>query len=390
MKLAIIADIVFNYDWDTRIKYVEHFLRQQGYKVLCVTADFNHRTKTVYVNPDKDNLYLLHVPVYQKNLSLRRIWSHFVFARKLEAFCQEQKPDLIYAVTPPNFIFKYLSSYKKRHPHTTLIYEIRDMWPESLPISNWLKKLAYVPMAIWRYIRNRYVAIADALVFECSLFKDALNNQVATLPVLQSVIYLTREDQSPRLPTATMPTDAIRFLYLGSVNNLIDIPFIVNIVKRARLLRAVELNLIGVGEQEPYLRELCNKNNIPYICHGVVYEHHKKEDIMSRCHFALNIMKDSVFVGATMKSLEYFHYGLPIINNIQGDSWKWVERAQCGANITQENLPQVMEQLCKLTQTQLDAMKQNSRYIFQTLFAPVRAKQALNILYSSLMQKDCL
>lgn len=390
MKTAIITDIVFNYDWSTRIKYIEQSLEKQGYKVLCVTADFNHRTKTVYSNPGKDNLCLLHVPSYQKNLSLRRMWSHFIFARQLYTFCQEQKPNLIYAVTPPNFIFKYLSLYKKYHTHTTLIYEIKDMWPESLPIANWIKKLACIPMAIWSYIRNRYVVAADAIVFECSLFQEALNKQVVALPDIQYLIYLTREDQKPKLPTASMQKDILRFLYLGSVNNLIDIPFIVDILKQAQTLRPVELHLIGGGEKESYLRDLCNENNIPYICHGLVYEHNKKEEIMSQCHFALNIMKDTVFVGATMKSLEYFHYGLPIINNIRGDSWKLIEESKCGANVTKENIDQVMEHLCWLPQPELDAMKQKSRDIFQTLFTPVRTKYTLNNLFSSLAQRGIL
>ena len=36
-------------------------------------------------------------------------------------------------------------------------------------------------------------------------------------------------------------------------------------------------------------------------------------------------MKDSVFVGLTMKSIDYFEAGLPILNTIKGDTWKFVD-----------------------------------------------------------------
>ena len=54
--------------------------------------------------------------------------------------------------------------------------------------------------------------------------------------------------------------------------------------------------------------------------HGKVFDSKEKNRIFETCHYGLNIMKDSVFVGLTMKSMDYFE-GLPIINNIQGDTW---------------------------------------------------------------------
>ena len=36
-------------------------------------------------------------------------------------------------------------------------------------------------------------------------------------------------------------------------------------------------------------------------------------------------MKQEVFVGLTMKSIDYFEAGLPIINNIHGDTWNIVK-----------------------------------------------------------------
>ena len=44
-------------------------------------------------------------------------------------------------------------------------------------------------------------------------------------------------------------------------------------------------------------------------------------------------MKTSVCVGLTMKSMDYFEFGLPIINNISGDTWNIVDNRLCGINV---------------------------------------------------------
>ena len=54
---------------------------------------------------------------------------------------------------------------------------------------------------------------------------------------------------------------------------------------------------------------------------------------MNRCHFGLNIMKSSVCVGLTMKSVDYFRFGLPIINNIPGDTRQLVEEKGIGVQL---------------------------------------------------------
>ena len=68
------------------------------------------------------------------------------------------------------------------------------------------------------------------------------------------------------------------------------------------------------------------------IYHGLIYEPEKKQVIFDKCHFGLNIMKSSVCVGLTLKSLDYFQAGLPIINNIHGDTEDMIDTYKIGFN----------------------------------------------------------
>jgi len=69
------------------------------------------------------------------------------------------------------------------------------------------------------------------------------------------------------------------------------------------------------------------------IYHGICYDREKKQEIFDGCHFGLNIMKPSVCVGLSMKSLDYFEYGLPMLHSIPGDTWQIIEKEQTGLNV---------------------------------------------------------
>jgi len=72
--------------------------------------------------------------------------------------------------------------------------------------------------------------------------------------------------------------------------------------------------------------------------YGKVYDPKEKQQIFDKCHFGLNIMKDTVCVDLTLKSIDYFQHGLPILNNIQADTTKIVDKYNVGFNITDENI----------------------------------------------------
>ena len=62
----------------------------------------------------------------------------------------------------------------------------------------------------------------------------------------------------------------------------------------------------------------------------------KKKQIFDKCHFGLNIMKDTVCVGLTAKSIDYFQAGLPILNSIQIDTKDIVNKNLFGFNVTDD------------------------------------------------------
>ena len=43
-----------------------------------------------------------------------------------------------------------------------------------------------------------------------------------------------------------------------------------------------------------------------------------------------------MYIGLTVKSIDYFEHGLPVINNIKGDTWSMIDKYNVGINISNE------------------------------------------------------
>ena len=315
--------------YEHRVELLRQYFLGQGSEVKVITSDWLHMEKTVRADCP-EGYELLHTRPYYRNLSVRRILSHIDFAKAAYRKMEEYSPDFLWVMLPPNSLAKAAVRYKRKNPHVKLVLDIMDMWPESLPVSK-IKSLP--PFAVWRNLRDRCLEAADVLVTECDLYQTVLRK--ATRKPMNT-LYLARERTLPEA-RPDPPADRICLCYLGSVNNVIDIPRIGQIIRDMEL--PVELHIIGDGEKRQELIDTASQAGANVIYHGMIYDPVQKQDVFNRCHFGLNVMKETVFVGLTMKSMDFFEAELPIINTIGGDTWRMVEEYGAGINYTgQESL----------------------------------------------------
>lgn len=345
MKKALIITCNDSYDYETRTKYIELILQENGYQVEHLLSDFDHRNKKRYESAHKGNIHYVHVPSYQRNLSIRRIWSHICFGNCVRKFVMENEFDLIYHCAPPNYTIKILSKCKEKK-HFKLITEIGDMWPESIPIGKGLKKALYIPFVVWSNLRDKHLDNSDAVIAECDLFRDIVRNKTGIRHI--QTLYFCKEFTGNERKLTYTQGDQINLCYLGSINNIIDIPMIGKIVNALSFRTKVKLFIIGDGENRQKLIDIAKNNGAEVAYYGIVYDETVKKDVFSKCHYALNIMKPDVFVGMTMKSLDYFSAGMPIINNIGGDVWKMVGEENVGINVSESDCFEKMNFLIQL------------------------------------------
>ena len=170
----------------------------------------------------------------------------------------------------------------------------------------------------------------------------------------------------------------LQLCYLGSINNIIDIPAIAGLIQEIQKLRPVKLNIIGDGESRELLIASVRETGAAVEYHGPIFDVDQRQAIFDRCSFGINVMKESVCVGLTMKSLDYFAGGLPILNTIQADTWDLVEQEGIGVNLCRENLTETAQKICKMDSQTLKQMRERTLEVFNRYFAKQRIMDVLS------------
>lgn len=382
MKSAAIISCMDNYDYNTRTKYVSQFLSQNGFDVVFIVADFDHRNKRPYRADRDDEIKYIHVPKYKKNISLKRLWSHISFGKKVGIHVSHHKYDLVYYCAPPNCAIKELGKCKKQKDFM-LITEIGDMWPETMPVSPMIKRLLHVPLSFWASLRDKNLILSDCVIAECNLFKEKIIENSHASRV--ETIYFCKTFRGRQKDVLYKPGDVLRLCYLGSVNNIIDIELICKLLRKLSAEVEVEFHIIGDGENRNQLIEAAGSSGAVIRHYGAVYDEDKKQEIFDHCHYALNIMKDTVCVGMTMKSLDYFSYGIPMINNIGADISEMIDKFHLGFNMGEDSLSICVSQILSTSEAAYKEMCENVKNSHARYFSvDVFERKLRNILEESM------
>lgn len=363
-----------------RLHVPDTVLNSCGYETIYITSDFDHVSKKKFICK-VDSCVQLPAWPYRKNLSLGRILSHRGFARDVFHYIESlpEQPDVLVVQIPPNFLVYYAAKYKRRHPNVKLIFEIFDLWPETFPGGR-IKKFLAPFFAVWAAIRDRYLEAADFIVTECDMFRQRLGLDDKTS---KSIWLCAKPLESVQL-RPQLRDDVLELCYLGSINNVISIPDICCLLQELSQEKHVTLHIIGKGERQQEFVEEAKAAGAEVIFHGPIYDEQKKQEIMDRCHFGLNIMKSSVCVGLTMKSVDYFRFGLPIINSIAADTKKLIDEKHIGVQLEAGCAKKILS----LTNEDCLQMRRNVSQVFMQNFAQTIIEQQYEEVLGQVLERN--
>lgn len=342
MKVSIVTCFESN---EERASFVLDACLQRKYIAKVITTDFSHVKKEKRESIPQGFIAIETLP-YKKNMSIARMKSHAKFAKDAFALIERQQPELIWCIAPANSLIKEARKYKDKYPRVKIVVDIIDMWPESLPIN--IDKSIF-PLNVWKNVRKKNISCADAVTTECEFYQNELYNEYKKK---MYTLYWAR-DSKPHHLEINAPEDKVSLAYLGSINNIIDVELIKKAIQSIN--KKVVLHVIGDGESKDHFLNVLNPV-CEIIDHGVVRDENEKAKIFSRCHAGINLYKEGLYIGLTSKCIDYFENGLPIINNIKGDTWLMVKRNKIGINF---------EGSTKIRYADLVKMRTNNETIYQ-------------------------
>lgn len=360
MKKALIIACFYQNLPVARPQLVFEYLAQR-YKTRLVTADFCHALKD-YDNTNLENVIKVHVPRYSKNFSIRRIWSHIVFAYKIRKIIRTHKPDILYICIPPNLAALQSVNVGSKIGSKCIV-DLIDMWPNYNSQTNGIKGKI---LKVWGSYRERAIGGSDAAILQCELYNEYLG--VKNDPKIVVIPLAKRKEKSADVIERDIDSSVLSFAYLGAFSDSYDFTSLITIMKLLTKWKP-HLEIIGRGDlKKEILRDL-DDNRIDYTDNGMVFDEQLKEMILAKCHLGYNGFRKAAIVGQSYKSVDYLSYGLPLLNSLGADTWQVVEKYKVGLNFDSENITDIVSRIDNLNMNELNCMRKNARAVFEELYS---------------------
>lgn len=356
--MLIVANFIEEINSSRPYQAYRYFV-ERGFLTKVLYSDFSHSSKTYRFINNPDFIAIASLK-YNSNISLRRFVSHFLFSQKVKEYLKTNKFNFIYVNLPPNYL-GYLIS-KKKYSDFIFIADIIDLWPESFPLPSLVKNIFI--FKIFKRLRDTVLRNADIIITESDYFYKYLN-----LNFYQNShrIYLSRTE--PLKKNKTGITKEFSIAYLGNIGNIYDFSSLVYILDTLQKVREVSLHIIGKGDLEKWLINELNKKSIKIYNYGVSFDDNFKCEIISKCWFGYNGYKHTSEVALSYKSIDYFAYGIPIINSAKGDTYNLVKKENVGVNFNSKKLDELILIFEKLDLMDIYQMRINVQRVFNKYFS---------------------
>lgn len=296
-----------------------------GHNVTLWTQDWSHAAKSRRRTSPSDGLFSIkyvHVPGYNRNISLKRIWSHWRFAENW-AVCAsecEEKPQLVVVSSPPLYIGKKVKDFC-RVAGAKYIVDIMDAWPETFErvVPRW-------SLFLMRQIAKKNYVSADAVTAVTKSYLDLAEKYGArsSMRLFYHGIKIP-EYGSRKISGGNAAGGLIRLVYAGNMSLSYDLATVVDAVKSDESLM---LDIAGSGPDEAALR--VRASGCPRICfHGYLKEDELRS-LLGRADVGLVPMFDDSCVGVPYKLADYAAAGLPVASSLHGETAELLERYKAG------------------------------------------------------------
>lgn len=368
----ILISLFYNEADNGRGSMVYNLLKEKGISARLVTADFNHQNMAKRASHDPaDDMVLLPVPEYKRNISLRRIYSHFVFAKRLAHYLKhlDFTPSKIYCQVP-TVTSGWVARVYSRRKEIPLAIDVIDLWPESLVALYAKKKLVQLLSFPLKWLAQKVYGAADMLFtgsVEYAGYVQQFNKKTTAIP-----IYLGIDNQkyqlliSKSLLKISKPQDEKWICFGGSLGKSYDFELILDGFKKLVIdseTDNIKLIFIGDGQERDRIEKYRNQHNLNIEITGYLsYADYLK--YLSFADVAINSFREGTRVAYSYKFNDYVASGIPIVNNVKGEMADIVEEYNIGRNF-EHNVVSLADCLNELINNPelLKEMKKNTGFV---------------------------
>ena len=315
-------------------------LVERGWDVTVAASDLHLQSRTYtrregaddrrVIPEDLDGVrfrYLWAAP-YERN-DWRRAWNWLSFSRELLRWTPDAgRPDVVIGSSP--HLFAALAAWRRaRRWGVPFVFEVRDLWPESMTAAGGSKGLVYTGFdRIARHLYRRSDAIvvfargtADYLVRERGVPAD-------TLAFIPNGV---DPDAFPEIERSGRETTT--FVYAGAHGPANGLGAVLDAADRLRERSDVRFRLVGDGPAKDELVADAERRGLENVEFQDPVPKAQMPDVLAAADVGLMVLRDTplfAFGVSPNKLFDYMGASLPIVCNVPGEVEEMVRSAGAG------------------------------------------------------------
>lgn len=362
MNIVIIANFPANLDGGRakgRFLYLGEMLCARGHQVEMIVSDFDHGPKqhradgSISREAYNTKITALHEPGYPNNISLKRLWSHYIWGRNVEKYLKSiRKPDVIYSAIPSLTANVRVAKFCKRNGIKYII-DVQDLWPEAfvLAIKNKLLQQAFKPIA-W-YINRAYREADEVVAVSETYANRAL--RVNTKGAKGLSVFLGNDgalfDEARDSMNVEKAEGVLQLCYIGTLGYSYDLKCAIDAVaiyNQQKDLPPMQFLIMGRGPLKDEFENYAREKGIDAVFTGAL-PYPKMVARMCKSDILINPIVKGAAQSITNKVGDYALAGLPVVSTQENKEYRQlVDRYMCGINCRVGNAQDVADALIKL------------------------------------------
>ena len=341
-------------------------LKRQGHDVQVLTGFPNYPGGKIYdgyklklyQREEVDGISILRVALYPNHDSsaLKRIFNYisFAFMAILFGIFATRKADVIYAYHPPLTV-GIAAIFIKLFRRTPIIYDIQDMWPDTLKATGMLNNNKILNLI--GSVCNLVYRFVDHIVVLCPGFKQLLIERGVPKEKI-SVIYNWCDEQGltqakpAKLEYQQLMQNKFNIVFAGNMGKAQALDIILEVAKNLQNFPDIQFVFVGGGTETERLKQRSSIEGIPNAIFIPRMPMAEVGGILELSNLLLvHLKKDPLFeITLPSKTQAYMAMGKPILMAVAGDAAELVQKAQCGCIAISEDAASIQQAILEIYQ----------------------------------------
>ena len=366
----------------SRFNYIAERVDKRNTTVEIVTTNFSHGTKTHRsVSNEEMNcidykLTMLYEPGYTKNISFKRLYSHYILGKNLEKYLKSRKkPDVIYCAVPSLDVAKVAAKYAEGN-NIRFIIDIQDLWPEAFKMVFNVPLISDILFYPMKRQANYIYKTADEIVAVSQTYVDRALKNNKKCKSGNSVYLGTDLNNFDNLAKYNKfmdkPKDEIWLAYIGTLGHSYDLITVIDALKilKGEGIKNIKFIVMGDGPLKSKFEMYAKEKGISAQFTGKL-NYEKMAGILSVCDIAINPIRKGSAGSIINKVGDYAAAGLPVINTQECKEYRdLITKYNAGFNCICENPEDIGKKLVTLIRNKnlREIMGKNNRKMAQEKF----------------------